>query len=127
MGDKVGNLLTIKTLLFQPIIKEVKSKSKKIQKIKSDLFVCGLLNTTGNGWSGFLFLSIFSWFLSFVFKPCVEDGSNNLGTLNGFPLGDEVHTNEHLEHFSFLGVPLNFFSSRKKFVLQAQVAELEKH
>jgi hypothetical protein len=49
MGDKVGILLTIKTLLFQPIIKEIKSKSKKIQKIKSDLFVCGLLNITGNG------------------------------------------------------------------------------
>tara|TARA_B100001559_G_scaffold27387_1_gene21426 strand:+ start:290 stop:469 length:180 start_codon:yes stop_codon:yes gene_type:complete len=55
--------------------------------------------------------------LTFVFRPCVEDGSNNLGISIGSPFEDEVQISEHLEHFNFLGDPLNFFSSRKKFVL----------
>ena len=36
----------------------------------------------------------------------------------GSPFEDEVQISEHLEHFNFLGDPLNFSSFRKKFVLQ---------
>ena len=39
----------------------------------------------------------------------------------GSPFEDEVQVNEHLEHFNFLGDPLNFFHPEKNLCCKMDI------